>query len=69
MLTHETEEGKEAAGEEETDYDIGQAVHAQVETTAAHQSAPRAENQDGGHQYLLVEVQKHNCRSPKRTTC
>jgi hypothetical protein len=50
MLTHETEEGKEAAGEEEPDHDVGQAVHAQVETAAAHQSAPRAENQDGGHQ-------------------
>ncbi len=50
MLTHETEEGKEATGEEEPDHDVGQAVHAQVETTAAHQSAPRAENQDGGHQ-------------------
>ncbi len=55
MLTHETEEGKEAAGEEEPDHDVGQAVHAQIEATAAHQSAPRAENQDGSHQYLFGE--------------
>jgi hypothetical protein len=50
LLTHETEERKEAAGEEEPDHDVGQAVHAQVETTAAHQRAPRAENQNGSHQ-------------------
>jgi hypothetical protein len=58
LLTHETEEGKEAAGEEEPDHDVGQAVHAQIETTAAHQSAPRAENRPSEFEFVFFQLER-----------
>jgi hypothetical protein len=43
FLTYEAEDWEEAAGEEEADHNIREAVHAQIQAAAAHQSAPRAE--------------------------